>query len=365
MARSSPGLSTTRLRKRRVAAIALGAWLVAASPAFAQDAPPGLLAPGNAAIAGFSGVIRPISRRATAATRWRRRASTPPARRLRIVDLQAIGAKPAAQFVDEPKPFTFTAAQIGQVFAVALDNAVPPNIYAAATSAYGLPIFAKGSDGKLNHVGKGQPGAAFMPALWGPKAQGGGPGSIWRIDGVTGAVSLFADVTFNGADNPGPALGGLVYEPDGDTLLAADRWTGLIHRFRMDGSEIAAYDHGVDGRAAQGLPAAPLDPAPLDISSPSFDSADPATYGYAAPERRVFGLGVRAGQALLRGRGGPRNLVGRAEPGRRLRQGRAARNRRPARFDRHAKFPRSRSTIKDECSWLSAQRRPAPSTSRR
>ena len=41
---------------------------------------------------------------------------------------------------------------------------MPPNIYAAATSAYGLPIVAKGDDGKLNHVEKGQPGAAFMPA---------------------------------------------------------------------------------------------------------------------------------------------------------------------------------------------------------
>ena len=30
--------------------------------------------------------------------------------------------------------------------------------------------------------------------------------------------------------------------------------------------------------------------------APSFDSADPATYSYAAPERRVFGVGVRAGR---------------------------------------------------------------------
>ncbi|MDR3419701.1 MAG: hypothetical protein P4L80_00400, partial [Xanthobacteraceae bacterium] len=265
-------------------------------PALAQDVPGGLLAPGNAAVAGFSGVIRPIRAPGDGGDPLAKTRINPSGPTLRIVDLRAIGAKPAAQFVDEPKPFTFSAAQIGQVFAVALDNAVPPNIYAAATSSYGLPIVATGADGKLNHVEKGQPAAAFMPAVWGPKAQGGGPGSIWRIDGVTGAVSLFADVTFNGAANPGPALGGLAYEPDGDTLLAADRWTGLIHRFRMDGTEAALYDHGVDGRAAQGLSAAPVDPAPLDVASPAFDSANPATYGYAAPERRVFGLGVRAGR---------------------------------------------------------------------
>ena len=41
-----------------------------------------------------------------------------------------------------PKPFTVTAAQVGQVFAVVLDNSTPPNIYIAASSAYGLPIVA-------------------------------------------------------------------------------------------------------------------------------------------------------------------------------------------------------------------------------
>ena len=300
MQRSAAGWSTDAPLRRRAPSLAalslLGALLVAAWPAFAQDVPAGLLAPGNAAVAGFSGVNRPIKTPGDGADPLAKTRINPSGPALRVIDLHAIGARPAAQFVDEPKPFTFSAAQIGQVFAVALDNAVPPNIYAAATSAYGLPIVATGADGKLDHVEKGQPGAAFMPALWGPKSQGGGPGSIWRIDGVTGAVSLFADVTFNGAANPGPALGGLVYEPDGDTLLAVDRWTGLIHRFRMDGSEIGTYDHGVDGRAAQGLTAAPVDAAPLDIESPAFDSADPATYGYAAPERRVFGVGVRAGR---------------------------------------------------------------------
>ena len=32
---------------------------------------------------------------------------------------------------------------------------------------------------------------------------------------------------------------------------------------------------------------------PLDVASPQFDSAQPATWNYAAPERRVFGLAVR------------------------------------------------------------------------
>ena len=49
------------------------------------------------------------------------------------------------------------------------------------------------------------------------------------------------------------------------------------------------------GRSAQGLPPVPFDPEKqLDITSPQFDSEQPATWGYAAPERRIYGLGIRA-----------------------------------------------------------------------
>ena len=34
-----------------------------------------------------------------------------------------------------------------------------------------------------------------MPGLWGPQ---GGPGSIWKIDGTTGEVSLLANVVLGG-----------------------------------------------------------------------------------------------------------------------------------------------------------------------
>jgi hypothetical protein len=127
-----------------------------------------------------------------------------------------------------------------------------------------------------------------MPGLWGPQ---GGPGSIWKIDGVTGRVSLFANVTIDGRTNSGPALGGLTYDADSKTLLVADRETGFVHAFALDGHELGRYDHGTAGRAAQGLPPVPWTaPPPLDITSATFDSTDPATWHYAAPQRRVFGL---------------------------------------------------------------------------
>jgi hypothetical protein len=176
------------------------------------------------------------------------------------------------------------------VFGVALDDSSPPNIYAAATSSYGLPIVAPGADGQPVHIPRGAPKAAFMPGLWGPQ---GGPGSIWKIDGLTGKMSLFANVTFNGRANSGAALGGLAYDSDSKTLYVADRESGMIHHLAISGSDLGSYDHGVTGRTAQGLPPVPWSSQqPLDITSPNFNSSDPASWNYPPAERRIYGLAV-------------------------------------------------------------------------
>jgi hypothetical protein len=121
----------------------------------------------------------------------------------------------------------------------------------------------------------------------------GGPGSIWKIDGATGRVTLFATVSLDGHANSGAALGGLAYDPASKTLFVADRESGLIFRLALDGRILDHYDHGVSGRQAQGLPPVPWNAQqPVDITSPRFDSTDPASWNYAAPERRVFGLAV-------------------------------------------------------------------------
>ena len=266
--------------------------LLSFSPARAQQAPVGILMPGSAAVTGFPGVLLPnqIAPGTDPADQTFIDLSGPS---LRVVDLRAMPGPPTAQLVAALKPYTATAAQIGQTFAVTLDNTTPPNIYAAASSAYGLPIVAPGAGGQLQHIPDGALGAAFMPGLWGGAAANGGPGSIWKIDGVTGAVSLFANVTLDGAGNSGPALGGLAFDAASNSLFVADRQTGMIHRFAMNGTELGRYDHGVQGRQARALPPVPFDPADrLDITSPKFDSTQSTTFGYAAPGRRVFGLAV-------------------------------------------------------------------------
>src|SRR5581483_805107 len=236
--------------------------IVLTEPVQAQTS---VMAPGAAAVTGFSGVPQdqsdqPIDLDGPS---------------LRVIQLPSGGD---FGLVDAQKRFTATANDIGQVFGVTLDNQPIPNIYAAATSAYGLAILTP--DGRTR---RGAPGADYVAGQFGPPDQGGGPNSIWRVDGKTGRISLFANV-----DNPTPAsLGGIAFDPRTQQIFAADRATGLIHRFTMDGADQGSYDHGQEGREAAGLDPVAFDPSAVaKIQSPSFDSQDPETWGLAPPERR-------------------------------------------------------------------------------
>ncbi|MFZ3352141.1 MAG: hypothetical protein WA268_14860 [Xanthobacteraceae bacterium] len=278
-----------------LAAIALLAAMLPSGLARAQ-APRAVLQSGDAVVTGFSGAPQP-AQVTQGVDPGDQTFIDPNGPSVRVFNLQAPGAPPQAQILATLNPFTVTAGQVGQVFGVALDNANPPNIYVAATSAYGLPIVAQGQSGALVRIHQGGIGAAFMAGLFGPDAQGGGPGSIWRIDGASGAVSLFANVALNGVANNGPALGGLAFDPSSSTLFVADRQTGMIHRFNLSGQEVALYDHGVQGRQAAGLAPVAYDPSQaVPISSPQFSGDKPATWGYAAPGRRLFGLAVHNGR---------------------------------------------------------------------
>ena len=211
----------------------------------------------------------------------------------RVVDLTALG--PQGGESAAPKTFTVSPDQVGQVFGVTLDDANDPNIYLAATSVYGLSIGVPDAGGQLKRVQHGQPGANFLSGQFGPPDEGGSAGSIWRVDGTTGDVSLFASV---GSSASGAAsLGGLAYDPSTRQIFVAERSTGIIYRYGLDGTEQGTYDHGVEGRPDAGLPPIPLSgPTPVDITSPVFDSTNPTTWGFAPPARRIFALAVHAGR---------------------------------------------------------------------
>ena len=196
---------------------------------------------------------------------------------------------PRGQVATAPATYRAIAGDIGQVFGTALDSDTAnktPNIYAAATSLFGLQIVSA-EGGRLV---KGEPGARWMPGQFGT---GGGPGSIWKIDGTTGTVSLFANLKHGDKDNSGPGLGALAYDPDSDQIFAADLEFGLIHRLGRDGHDRGTFDHGVSGRKAAGLDAIPYDASSrASIERPEFDIEDPFSWGFADARRIVFALAV-------------------------------------------------------------------------
>ena len=117
------------------------------------------------------------------------------------------------------------------------------------------------------------------------------PGTIWKIDGKTGAVSLFATIP----GNSGPGLGDIVFDPATRQFFVSDLDTGLIHRLDSSGALIDLFDHGQTGGPPSALRQLPT-MAPGDIKYPAFDSENSATWGFTQPERRVWGLGLRAGR---------------------------------------------------------------------
>ena len=122
-----------------------------------------------------------------------------------------------------------------------------PNIYLAATSAYGLSIGVADASGQMKRVQRGEAGAQFVPGQFGPPELGGGPGSIWRVDGTTGEVSLFATVG-NGGDRRRVARRARLRPGD-----PADLRRRPVHRHRLSlrprrRRSRGTYDHGVEGR---------------------------------------------------------------------------------------------------------------------
>ena len=121
----------------------------------------------------------------------------------RIVDVGRPGYVWDGRLFPAPKTFDVLAKDVGQVFGVALDDQTPPNIYLAATSVFGLQYRRPRAGRPPERSEAGGPGAGWMKGQFGLDLQGG-PGSIYKVDGTTGVVSLFANVALDGVPNPAP-----------------------------------------------------------------------------------------------------------------------------------------------------------------
>ena len=266
------------------------------APASAAEEQNGVLGRGDAIVTGFSG-IKPTN------------APTPPGGNpldeffidpegasAQIQALSAFGQPPQGQLIAAPSKFQVKARQVGQVFAIALDDgfgAQVPNIYLGATSAYGLQIVLSDADddGAPERIKTGQPGAGWMAGQFG-KDLTGGPGSIYKVDGQTGAASLFTTLP----DNSGPGVGDIVFDKSGRQFFASDLDGGLIYRLGDSGEVIDSFDHGRDGRPAKGLTPVTDNGKQAEIGSAAFNSEDPESWGYTQEDRRVHGLAVHDGR---------------------------------------------------------------------
>jgi hypothetical protein len=89
-------------------------------------------------------------------------------------------------------------------------------------------------------------------------------------------------------------LGNLAYDSTHKQLFVSDLYTGMIHRFDLNGNELGRYDHGVTGLGAAKLATVPFDPKNRpNIANARFDSEKPDTWGFAPAARRVWGLAVQ------------------------------------------------------------------------
>ena len=300
---SSPlrGLTKARNNRTRFLTLLMLATSLAATEVAGQE--PSILAIGDAVVTGFSGVVEPNEQPPEGVEILDETFINTEGISARITPLSSPGFMwdarvwPGATFKE------FKAKDIGQVFGVAMDDEKSPNIYVTATSAYGLHAVVpdEDNDGRPERIKKGAADANWMPGMWGttdandPPDQDGGPNSIWKIDGQTGDISLFANVHPPGemASNSGPGLGNISFDKSRKQLFVSDLGTGLIHRFNLQGEQLDIFDAGGDGFSQAGITPVPLDQnLVLDIASPNFDSEDPDTWAFADENRRVYGLAV-------------------------------------------------------------------------
>ena len=291
MSRSVLRVAITNLGLALLAALSL---LVSGfAPAAAADA---IFAPGDPIVTGFSGVVEPTS--PPSGTDPLDLTFINPDGKSVVIQKLHPDRPGAGQLIDTEEAFSAKASDVGQVFGVTIDDApdsqgaAAPNIYVAATSAFGLNIVVPGSDGNPIRSKTGAADATCMPGQWGAAgSEEGHPGSIWKIDGTTGEVTLFTTIA-----NTGAGIGNIVYDPATAQFFVADLDTGLIYRLASDGTIVDTYDHGVTGRPVQGLDPVADDGSAGDITDPAFNTEDPSTCGFTQPERRVHGLALHNGR---------------------------------------------------------------------
>ncbi len=129
----------------------------------------------------------------------------------------------------------WNAGNLGQVFGITLDAASPPNVYVSSTTVYG------------DMTPWPYPTGGFGP---------GGPGAVYRIDGVNGEISTLLQTGPPGWTSvqaigtnllpndmvKGPALGDVCYDRDHDQFFVSNLEDGSIYRVSPAGLVLSVFD---------------------------------------------------------------------------------------------------------------------------
>ena len=130
---------------------------------------------------------------------------------------------------------------------------------------------------------------------------------------------MFANVTLDGVPNPAPGLGSLAYDAAHKQLFVSDLYTGIIHRFDLDGKELNRYDHGVTGLTAAKLAPVAFDPRNRpNIAQRPFRPAKSRNPGaLLLPLAKIWGLALHEGRLYYSVTSGPQIWsIGLAQDGR-------------------------------------------------
>ena len=290
-----PTRPAPRRMRGAVLATLMTSLLLGTAAAEAADA---VLAPGDAVVSGFSG-FRPSGAAVIPGTNpLDQFVINTDGASAQIQSVGVPGEPPSGQLIASSAKRQFLARDVGQVFAIALEEPreagkTPPNIYLGATSAFGLHIVRPDADGdgQPDRSKNGTAGATWMAGMFADD-KGGSPGAIWRVDGVSGETKLFATLP----GNSGAGVGDVVHDKEHRQFFASDLDSGLVHRIDDNGQLTDTFDHGVAGRPAKGLAVIADDGKKADITSAAFDVEKPETWGYTQKERRVHGLAMRDGR---------------------------------------------------------------------
>lgn len=156
----------------------------------------------------------------------------------------------------------WTAANLGQVYGVTLDDAPNPNIYVTASTVYGK--FTAGT---------------FKP--------GGTGGEVYRLDGTNGDISLFGGVSL---PNTGEGLGNICYHRglSPGQFFVSNFADGRIYRLDANGAVLSTFDHAT-GTISNGG-----NPEPGD--APGFTPLGERVWGVQVYQGRLYyGLWVEDG----------------------------------------------------------------------